>query len=48
MLASSSITRFIKILEEEDYIEMATNGASIIDPLVKEVLSKYENSVLAH
>lgn len=47
-LASSSLTRFLKILEDEDYIEMANNRATIIDPLVKEVLSKYESSVLAH
>lgn len=47
MLASSSITRFIKILEDEDYIEVKNNHAHIIDPLIKEVLSKYESSVLA-
>ncbi|MCD8524220.1 MAG: hypothetical protein LRY67_00145 [Gammaproteobacteria bacterium] len=47
ILASSSLTRFLKILEDEDYIEMANNRANIIDPLVKEVLSKYERSVLA-
>ena len=48
MLASSSLTRFLKILEDADYIEITNNCANIIDPLLKEVLSKYERSVLAY
>ena len=46
-LASSSITRQLKVLEELDYVEVKNNYASIIDPLIQEVLRKYENGILA-
>ncbi len=46
-LAGSSITRQLKVLEELDYVEVKNNVASIIDPLIQEVLKKYESGMLA-
>lgn len=46
-LAGSSVSRLLKTLEELDYIEMQGHHAFIIDPLIKDVLKKYENGILA-
>lgn len=45
-LASSSITRQLKILEELDYIENQNHHAFIIDPLIQDVLRNYEKGML--
>lgn len=45
-LASSSIARFIKVLEDHDYIEVSEHQITMIDPLIKEVLNKHERAIL--
>lgn len=45
-LASSSVSRLLKTLEELDYVEIQNNQVFIIDPLIKDVLKKYERGML--
>ena len=46
-LAGSSVTRFIKVLEELDYVEVSDNKTYIIDPLIRDILKQFEPSILA-
>lgn len=45
-LAGSTITRTLKALEELDYVENINNQYKIIDPLVKDILSRYERGII--
>lgn len=36
----------LKVLEELDYVEVKSNVASILNPLIQEVLKKYERGIL--
>lgn len=41
-LSGAALLKGLQVLEEQDYIEKTTGGYRILDPLIKDVLLKYE------